>query len=406
MSRRHNGEGSIYPVKDGYRGYVWCARPDGTRYRKYVKGKTYDQAQTAWLKLRTQASRGPVASDVPTLEGFLSYWLAEVVQPNLAPMTYETRAIFCRVHIIPYLGKKRIDRLEVKDIRQWINELGRTCQCCARGKDADRPAEERRCCAIGSCCKAILSLESRRTARNVLRAALSCAVEEEIIARNPVALVRLSNRADRARKRRSWTVDEARQFLESARRDDDVLYASYVLVLVLGLRKGELLGLTWESVNLDSAELYISQQVQRVGGQLVRRHTKTDSSEAPLPLPDFCVTALKVRKQQQDADRERAGDAWIDTGLVFTTRHGTPVEPRNFNRSFDRRIGKADVPKITVHGTRKTCGSLLAALDIHPRVAMQILRHSKIAVTMEIYTEIPSAATRKALRKLGRWLDS
>ena len=57
-----------------------------------------------------------------------------------------------------------------------------------------------------------------------------------------------------------------------------------------------------------------------------------------------------------------------------------------------------------MHGTRKTCGSLLAALDVHPRVAMQILRHSKIAVTMEIYTEVPSAATRDALRKLGQWL--
>ena len=90
------------------------------------------------------------------------------------------------------------------------------------------------------------------------------------------------------------------------------------------------------------------------------------------------------------------GDSWINTGLVFTTRHGTPIEPRNFNRSFDRRIIKAEVSKITVHGTRKTCGSLLAALDVHPRVAMQILRHSKIAVTMEIYTEVPSAATRDA----------
>ena len=59
---------------------------------------------------------------------------------------------------------------------------------------------------------------------------------------------------------------------------------------------------------------------------------------------------------------------------------------------------------ITVHGTRKTCGSLLAALDVHPRVAMQILRHSKIAVTMEIYTEVPSAATREALGRLGQWL--
>lgn len=74
---------------------------------------------------------------------------------------------------------------------------------------------------------------------------------------------------------------------------------------------------------------------------------------------------------------------------MFTTRHGTAVEPRNFSRSLDRCIVKAQVPRITVHGTRKTCGSLLAALDVHPRVAMLILRHSKIAVTMEIYTEVP-----------------
>ena len=70
--------------------------------------------------------------------------------------------------------------------------------------------------------------------------------------------------------------------------------------------------------------------------------------------------------------------------VAFTTRHGTPIEPRNFNRSFIRCIAAAKVPTITVHGTRKTCGSLLAAPDVHPRVAMQILRHSKIAVTMEI----------------------
>jgi integrase len=91
---------------------------------------------------------------------------------------------------------------------------------------------------------------------------------------------------------------------------------------------------------------------------------------------------------------------------MFTTRHGTALGPRNFSRSFDRCILKAQVPRSTVHGTRKTCGSLLAALDVHPRVAMQILRRSKIAVTMEIYTEVPSAATRDALKKLGEWLGS
>jgi integrase len=412
MTRRHNGEGSIYAVKDkngritGYRGYVWCTKPDGLRYRKYVKAKTYEATQKAWLKLRNQASRGPVASNVPTVAAFLQYWLDEVVRPNLAPKTCEKYELFSRLHIIPHLGATRVDRLQVKDIRQWLNKLSRICQCCAQGKDAARPEGKRRCCAVGTCCHEVLSAESRKDARNVLRAALTCAVEEQLIASNHAAVIRLSTRREPKRKRSSWTVDEARRFLESARRDDDVLYAAYILILVLGLRKGELLGLTWERVDLDSPELYVGEQLQRVGRQLLRRETKTEGSEAPLPLPDVCVTALKLRRQRQDADRDRAGEVWRDTGLVFTTRYGTPIEPRNFSRSFDRRIVKAGVPRITVHGARKTCGSLLAALDVHPRVAMQILRHSKIALTMEIYTEVPSAATRDALKKLGSWLGT
>jgi integrase len=111
-------------------------------------------------------------------------------------------------------------------------------------------------------------------------------------------------------------------------------------------------------------------------------------------------------ERAESAARAARRAALIETGLVFTTRRGTPIGPRNFNRSFDRCIRNAGVPRITVHGTRKTCGSLLAALDVHPRVAMQILRHSKIAVTMEIYTEVPSAATRDALRKFGQWLGT
>ena len=401
MSRRHNGEGSIYPVKNGYRGYVWCTRPDGTRYRKYVKGMTYEETQRAWLKLREKASSGPVASDVPTVTEFLHYWLTEIARPNLAPKTCEKYELFSRLHIVPHLGGTRLDKLQVRDLRQWLNRLARICQCCAQGKDAARPEHKRQCCGIGSCCHQTLSAGTRKDARNVLRAALSCAVEDQIITTNPAAVIRISNRRESARKRRAWTVDEARRFLESARDEGDVLYPAYVLVLALGLRKGELLGLTWDLVNLDTAELFVGEQIQRVGRQLVRSRTKTESSEAPLPLPDLCIAALKLRKQQQDTDHDNVDGAWVDTGLVFTTRHGTPIEPRNFNRSFDRRITRAQIPKITVHGARKTCGSLLATLDVHPRVAMQILRHSKIALTMEIYTEIPSAATRAALKKLG-----
>ncbi len=76
------------------------------------------------------------------------------------------------------------------------------------------------------------------------------------------------------------------------------------------------------------------------------------------------------------------------------------------NRSFDMHCRNAGVPRIRVHDTRRTCASLLAALDVHPRVAMRILRHSQIAVTMNVYTQVPSPETRKALKRLNKRLTS
>ena len=75
-------------------------------------------------------------------------------------------------------------------------------------------------------------------------------------------------------------------------------------------------GLARDQVDLDGAELYVGEQLQRVRHELVRREVKTETSEAPLPLPELCVAALKIRRERQDVDHDRAGDGWIDTGLV------------------------------------------------------------------------------------------
>jgi integrase len=111
--------------------------------------------------------------------------------------------------------------------------------------------------------------------------------------------------------------------------------------------------------------------LQRVARQLLHRETKTEGSEATLPMPDICVAALRLRRLQQDECRLAAGPAWQHDKFVFSTRYGTPIEPRNLNRSWDARCAKAGVRKITIHDARRTCGTLLADLDVHPRVAMQ-----------------------------------
>lgn len=400
--KRGNGEGSIYAYRNGFAAYAWVDTPEGKRKRKYVYGPTRAVVHEKWVKLHAEARKGPVATSSPTLGQHLAYWLKEVVQPDLKPKTAETYAMHVRLYISPGLGDKRLDKLTVRDVRTWVNALSDQCQCCAQGKDANRPADERRCCAVGRCCEQVPSRRTVQDARAVLRSALTNAMTEELITKNVAGLVKV--RSGRKKKREPWSVEEARAFLEAARTAADPLYPAYVLILVLGFRRGEVLGLTWKSVDLDAGEIRVEHQLQRINRQLVHDETKTEASTATLPLPQICVTALKLRQQAQRVAKKSAGQMWQDTDFVFTTRYGTPIEPRNFNRAFAARSAKAGVRRIRLHDTRHTCGSLLAALDVHPRIAMQILRHSKIAVTMEVYTHIPSEATRKALRKLGKHL--
>jgi integrase len=394
---RSNGEGSIFPYRNGYAAYVWVTTPAGTRQRKYVYGKTREIAHGKWLELHRQAKAGPVASRVPTLAAYVTYWLADIVLPNLAPATAANYDMFARLYIVPDLGEKRLDKLSVRDVQTWLNRLRERCQCCAQEKDVKRGKP--RCCAVGKCCDQRASDRTIRDAWATLRIVLGNAVREELLSRNVAGLVKVPKA--RSRRAKPWTVDEARRFLESARADGDALYAAYVLILVLGLRRGEVLGLAWDDVDVDAGEVYIAWQVQRIGGKLLRRQTKTEASDAPLPLPDICMTALKERRERQDRWRDVAGSAWQGGELVVSTRYGLPVDPRNFHREFKTRCTKAGVRPIPVHSTRRTCASLLVALDVHPRVAMQIMRHSQIAVTMNIYSEVSSAETREALRMLG-----
>jgi integrase len=168
------------------------------------------------------------------------------------------------------------------------------------------------------------------------------------------------------------------------------------------MRRGEVLGLRWADVDGDT--VHIRQQIQRIQGKLHIGPVKTRAGNRDLPLLGLARNALAARREAQNADRARLGTAWADTGLVFTTRTGQPVEPSNLVRSFRRICEVNGVRRIRVHALRHTTASLLKQLGVPARDAQVILGHAHVTTTQQIYTHVDEVARRDALTRLNRLL--
>src|SRR5439155_3152535 len=167
--------------------------------------------------------------------------------------------------------------------------------------------------------------------------------------------------------------------------DGDRLEAVFILGLTMGLRRGEVLGLSWDDVDLPGRVLLVRRALQRVDGALRLVDTKTRSSRRPLPIPGMAARALDRHRGRQAADRLAIGERWQDVGLVFTTSLGTPLEPRNVNRRFDQLRRDAGLPWLRLHDLRHACATFLLAHGVDMRTVMEILGHTTVRQTMDRY---------------------
>ncbi|WP_228182177.1 tyrosine-type recombinase/integrase [Streptomyces anulatus] len=377
--RRPNGGGTVTRRKDGrYQGAAYVTNTDGHRVRKFVYGSTYDEATEKLGKLQEQERNGvPVPSRTWSLGEWLAYWLEHIVKPNREHNTYVKYESKVRLYLVPHLGKKPLVRLTPAQLRSFMAELKRT---------EVPPA-------------------ARFEVLRVLRNALNRAVREELLTRNVAELVDMPKVTKKEAK--PWNAREAITFLRSARAHR--LYAACVLVLVLGLRRSEVLGLRWQDIDFDQRQFTPLKQVQRVKGVgLVLKDLKTESSHAVLPLPEFCARALEERRELQDLERRIVGEGWSQEpgqDLIFSSERGGLIDPVGFSRSFNALVKRAGVRRITVRLARHTCGTLLAFLKVHPKVAQAILRHSQISMTMDVYTHVVGDGEREAVTMLAELLE-
>ena len=179
--------------------------------------------------------------------------------------------------------------------------------------------------------------------------------------------------------------------------------ALYIITAAFGLRLGEGLGLRWQDVDLDTGTLRIRQTVQRVDGHLIYRTPKTEKSRRTLSLPTVCVAALRRHRDRQTFEAAHAKH-WKDEGLVFTNAHGGPLEPSNVLKRFKATLAAADLPEQRFHDLRHYAATFLIAQGVPMRVVMDILGHSQMATTADLYAHVMPAAHRDVADLLDRAL--
>ncbi len=374
-SRRGHGEGSIYQREDGR----WCAAIDlgyvgGKRKRKVIYGKTRkDVSEKLKVVLRDHQQGLPVATERKTVERYLNEWLKNVAAPKVRPSTLQVYGEMISA-IVPHIGRIELAKLTPEDVQAMLRAMS------ASGVAASSVAR----------------------ARAVLRNALGQAVRWGSLSRNVAAL---TDRPPESRQRpKVLSLNDAKKLLEAAQTSR--LEALYHIALNLGLRQGELLGLRWQDVDLESSTLRIEQTIKAVRNKLIILPPKTRRSRRTLPLPPHIVGQLRRHKAHQLEERLLAGERWKEHGLVFASSVGTPIPPRNLVRSFGSLLARASLPHMRFHDLRHSSATLLAANGVPQRVAMEILGHTNISTTMNIYTHVFDDNVQQAIHTIGALLDT
>jgi integrase len=372
MAKRGQNEGSIYRRDDGR----WVAQVnvgymDGKRKRKYLYGDTRREvAEQIKAVLRDQQQGLPIAAERQTVAQFFERWLADVAKPSVRPMTYRSYAQIVRLHIVPALGRHQLAQLGPQHVQALLNAK----------------------------LEAGLSPRTVQYIRAVLRRALGQALKWGLTPRNVAMLVD----PPRSVRHEIQPLDpaQAARFLEAAR--GDRLEALYRVALSLGLRQGEILGLRWADVNLDTAALRVQVQLQRIDKRPQLVELKTRQSRRTIAMPPALVTQLRTHRARQLEERLRLGPAWQDWDLVFTSAIGTPLDPRNLTTRYKALLRRGGLPDIRFHDLRHSCASLLIAQGVPARVVMETLGHSQISLTLNTYTHILSDMQRQAADAMER----
>jgi integrase len=341
--------------------------------------RTRKEAEAAQGEIVGRRTAGMyVAPTKETMAAFLREWIDTV---RLRPTTEASYRVAVEKWIVPLLGQVPLQALDTPAVNRFYARLELQGGRAGTG----------------------LSPKSIRNCHVVLHRALRDAVQWQRVARNAADGAELPK--VRRRPMQTWSAEEVGAFLRHVR--SDRLYAGWRVLCTTGARRGELLGLTWDSLDLATSEMSITQALVVVDGRAVFSETKTGKSRRHVMLDAETVTALREHKRQQSGERLLAGPAWRNgRGLVFTTTLGDPFHPDSFADAFARHVSRAGLRKIRVHDVRHSVASIALRSGVPAKVVSELLGHSSVAVTLDVYSHVAPAMMADATSRVAGLIDA
>jgi integrase len=337
-----------------------------------VYGRTQKAALAELDKVRDRLKEGQRPRDASTtVADWMVHWRATTLAASDRKQSTKAQyAGLSRKHLESSgFGATRLDRLRPSDVEKLILDMR------ARA----------------------LSGSAVRQVYTVLRAGLDGAVRDGLLAKNPVAAVKRPG-VQRV-EARHLDRDAVVQVLNAAKTSR--YHTALVLIASTGLRRGECLALTWDRVDLKAGTLRVAATISRVGGKLTVSEPKSARSRRVVPLSKPVVAMLREHRLRQKRERLRAGNQWRESGLVFTTELGTPVEPRNLLRVIETAAETAGVKSVVVHTLRHSAASAWLEAGVHIKAVADLLGHSSIAITGDIYGHAEDSTARAAVDDLS-----
>ncbi|MBV9691594.1 MAG: site-specific integrase [Ktedonobacteraceae bacterium] len=367
MGKDKYSKGSVYQRKDGR----WVAQFYlETGKKKYFYCKTEKDAYAALRKALHEQERGTLATGPQqTLKVYLEQWLEQVHRPTVRLSTYNLYRIVLDKHLTPCLGHIQLQRLTPQHVQAfYVSKL-----------------------------REGLSAKRVRAFHALLHMALDNAVKWNLIARNVCDVV--TPPVPRQHEIQPLDQEQAKRFLQAVH--NHKLEALLTMALVTGMRRGELLGLHWQDIDLETGSVQIRRSVNRVGGfGLQESEPKTAKGRRKIILPSFVREVLQRHRTRQQEARVKAGAQWQGKEIVFSNMYGGYIDPSNLQKDFKRILKEAELPNMRFHDLRHSAATLLLGMGVNPKIVQELLGHSTISMTMDIYSHVLPSMQQEAMGKL------